>query len=183
MNIRKKILSIIGKAKSKSGKVIIVNFFSLSIIEVVAKLSPWITLPYVTYVIGLEKFGLVTFADAFSAYFLTVVDYGFAFTGTKEVAQNRDNKDSLHHIYNKIFTSKIILLLLSLVIYLLIIFIIPSFSNEKLLYLYSFIIVVANVFSPKYLFQGVERMKYIAYFDISAQILKILLIFIFILSQ
>ncbi|MFA8300212.1 MAG: oligosaccharide flippase family protein [Hyphomicrobiales bacterium] len=157
----------------------IVNFFSLSVIEVIAKLSPWITLPYVTYIIGLEKFGLVTFADAFAAYFLTIVDYGFAFSATRDVSKNRENKNKVKEIYSNVFSAKIILLLVAVIIYFSLIKFIPSLNSNFELYLFSFFVVIANLFYPKYLFQGLEDMKFIAIFDVSTQILRVIAIFLF----
>ncbi|MCG5366213.1 flippase, partial [Acinetobacter baumannii] len=46
---------------------------------------PLLIIPHLMKAIGLELIGLLAIATAISAYLNTLIDYGFAYTGTREV--------------------------------------------------------------------------------------------------
>jgi len=81
-------------------KILLKNTFSLSILQFANYILPLITIPYVVRVIGPDRFGLVSFAQAFVTYFLLVVNYGFDLSATREISSNRDDKNALIQIYS-----------------------------------------------------------------------------------
>jgi PST family polysaccharide transporter len=71
--------SLIIKVKTNAdGKVLVTNFISLSILQLLNLLLPLITLPYLVKVIGAEKFGVIAFASSLIVYFQAITDYGFS---------------------------------------------------------------------------------------------------------
>jgi len=177
MNYRHKIRNIL---RGKEGKTILRNLFSLSIIQGTNFLLPLLVLPYIIKVIGLEKFGLVAFAQAFMSYFIIFIDYGFNLTATREIALNKNDNPKLVSIVNTILQTKIILCLLSFLVLLLIVFFFPFFSQHSFLYYWSFLLVVGQVLIPTWFFQGIEQMKYLTYLNLVAKIIFTILIFILI---
>jgi PST family polysaccharide transporter len=73
-------------------KTILNNFFSLTLLKVLTYILPLITFPYLIRVLGVEKFGLIMFAQATMYYFEIVVDFGFNLSATREVALNAEKK-------------------------------------------------------------------------------------------
>ena len=59
------------------------NFISLGALQIVSYVIPLISLPYLSRVLGVEKFGLVFFAFAFMQYFIMLTDYGFGLSAIK----------------------------------------------------------------------------------------------------
>jgi len=162
------------------GKTILSNFFSLSVIQGTNFILPLIVLPYLIKVIGLEKFGLVAFAQAFMSYFIIFTDYGFNLTATREIATNKDNDAKLHAIVNNTLLTKIILCVISFLVLLLIVSFSPYFSQYSSLYYWAFLLVAGQVFIPTWFFQGIEQMKYLTYINFVAKIIFTILIFILI---
>lgn len=164
----------------KEGKTILTNFFSLSVIQGTNFILPLIVLPYLIKVIGLEKFGLVAFAQAFMSYFIICTDYGFNLTTTREIAINKNDKAKLSLIVNTTLLTKIALCMLSFILMLFIVSLSPYFSQYSSLYYLSFLLVIGQVLIPTWFFQGIEQMKYLTYINLVAKIIFTVLIFILI---
>ena len=79
-----KLRHLIGRTNSK---VLLENFFSLSILQSANYLLPLVTLPYLTRVIGVELFGEFAVAAAIIIYFQTFVSFGFDYTATRNIAK------------------------------------------------------------------------------------------------
>jgi polysaccharide transporter, PST family len=184
-NIRpvKRLKRIINKLKSVKAKVLVENFFSLSILQVITFIFPLITTPYIAKTIGLASYGKIAFAAAFCAYFTIIVDYGFNLTATREVSRNKSSESALNYIYTKVFFSKLFLLSLSSIVFLAIVLSVRELRSNFYLYCFSYFVVINNLFYPQWFFQGIEKMKFITLFNILIQTLYVISIFIFIRIQ
>jgi len=159
------------------------NFFSLSILQGVNYILPLITIPYLVRVLGPEKFGLVSFAQAFIQYFVIITDYGFHLTATREVSLFRDNTEKLREIFSAVIAAKICLCFISLLLLLVVVFSFEKFRVNWFLYLVTFGIVVGNMLFPVWFFQGMERMKYITYVNVFSKAIFTFLIFIMVKTK
>ncbi len=165
-----------------SYKTLIQNFFSLSALQFFNYLFPLITLPYVVRVLGPEKFGLVNFAAAFVGYFITISDYGFNLSATRQISVNRDDQNEINKIFISVIFSKILLGIISFSILIIAILSFEIFRNEYLLYLISFGLVISTILFPFWLLQGLEKMKYIPLIHLVPKIIGTILIFTIITS-
>ena len=156
------------------------NFLSLSALQAVNYLLPLITLPYLVRVLGPEKFGLVTFAQAFIMYFVILTDYGFNLSATREVSINREKEGRVAEIFSSVMVVKFLLGTLSLLFLILILIFIPKFRDDWLVYVFTSGIILGNILFPVWFFQGMERMKYITILNIVAKVIFTACIFIFI---
>lgn len=156
------------------------NFISLVILRAGNYIIPIITLPFLVKVLGVEKFGLIAFAEMVIMYFKSIVDFGFDLTGTRSISENRNNKAKLNELVNTIYGVKFILLFFSFIVLGILIQIVPSFNNNWLLFLYTFGIVIGNFLLPIWFFQGIEMMKYITIVNFISKLIYVLLLFIFV---
>ena len=156
------------------------NFISLGALQVVSYVIPLISLPYLSRVLGVEKFGLVFFAFAFMQYFIMITDYGFGLSATREIAVNRHNTNNISNIFSAVTFIKLCLLFVSFLILCLILVFVPKLQQNWIVFMLSFLMVVGNAIYPVWLFQGMERMKYITFLNILAKMIFLILIFIFV---
>lgn len=159
------------------------NFTSLSILQISNYLFPLILLPYLVRVLGVEKYGLVNFALAFSLYIVTICEYGFHVSGTRNISVNRNDPEKISEIFSSILYIKFFLFLLSSLIFISIILLIDRFRNESVLYLVSLGYVFGNVLFPNWFFQGIEKMNYILFIQILVRTVFTISVFILIESQ
>jgi len=164
-------------------KILLKNTFSLSILQFANYVLPLITIPYVVRVIGPDKFGLISFAQAFATYFLLVVNYGFDLSATREISSNRDNKNTLVRIYSNVLFTKAFLFTLCTLIFTSLIFLIPKFRENILVFIVSYLIVAGYVLFPTWLFQGLEKLYITSIFNFIVKLLFTIGIFIFVRNK
>lgn len=167
-------------SKNKDYKSLVSNFSYLTLLQVAGYLFPLITIPYLSRVIGAEGIGRVAFGAAVITWFMSISTWGFNFTATREAARNRDDINKLSEIFSNVFWARSALTLLSFIVLLGLMLIIPSFRANKLVLLITFLTIPANILFPEWLFQALERMKYITILSLISKFLFTLTIFIFV---
>lgn len=159
------------------------NFLYLLTLRAGNYIIPLLTLPFLINVLGVEKFGLVAFAEMIIMYFKSIVDYGFDLTGTRSISESRDNKKGIDKLVNTIFGVKLILFIFCFLLLLVILFTFPKLNDISLLLIYSYGIVLGNTLLPIWFFQGMEKMKYITIINFISKLVYILLLFSFIKNE
>ncbi|NWF50690.1 MAG: flippase [Ignavibacteriaceae bacterium] len=168
------------KAKLISYNALVKNFGSLSALQLANYIIPLITLPYLVRTLGPEKYGLVNFAIAFTSYFAVVTDYGFYLSATKDISIHRHEKEKISDIFAAVLLLKASFFILSAIIFLVLLFTVRKFYHDALLYSISFIGIIGSLLFPIWFFQGIERMKYILYINVSVRVVLTAVIFILI---
>jgi PST family polysaccharide transporter len=131
-------------------------------------------------VIGPERFGLIAFAQAFVQYFMILTDYGFSVSATKEISLCHEDKTKVCNVISAVMTIKTILAFFSLLILCLVIYFVPRFTDDWMVYALSFGTVIGNTLFPAWFFQGSESMKYTAKISIIGEFIYAFSIFLFV---
>lgn len=142
------------------------NFFSLSVLKLVNAVLPFVTLPYLIKVLGLQQYGAIILALSLIAYFQSITDYGFNLSATREIARHKTSRKQLSFIYSKTQTSKLYLLLFSLSILIPVVMIVPQFRDDLPVYLLMCLMLIGQTMFPEWFFRGVEQMGYITILDL-----------------
>lgn len=157
---------------------VIKNTGYLSVVEVVRLIMPLVALPYIISVVGTYYYGLIAFAQAVVYYFTIFICFGLDTSAVKEVAMYRDNKTVLSEIISSVILIRCFLALFSAVIFILLVFFIPFMRENVLLFIFSFLMCFSEIFFPVWFFQGIEKMKYIAFIRFSSVLVYVAGIFL-----
>lgn len=161
-------------------KKIIYNILYFVLFRLTNYLVPWIAIPYIVQTVGLEKFGILGFAQTLILLLYILVDYGIDISGIQTIAQNRQSKEKLAEQYSIIQFMRIIMMVLCF----LILGILGMFWQEirmhYLIYLFSFLILPARILQAIWFYTGMEEFKYLNYINFIARILYLAGIFAFI---
>jgi PST family polysaccharide transporter len=88
------------------------NLYSLYLLQAGNYIVPLLTLPLLTRRLGIDIFGQFSFITAFVAYFVLLVDWGFSFSATKQIAINHQNKLARSKIFWETFFARMFLVIL-----------------------------------------------------------------------
>ncbi|MDV6167730.1 oligosaccharide flippase family protein [Flavobacterium sp. DG1-102-2] len=133
--------------------------------------TPLLVAPYLVYVCGVDGYGKIGTAMAISFFLIVMVDYGIDITGVKDISVNRHNKAKLEEIMSTAYVSRFLLLTGILAIASFLFYIVPFFSNEKMLYFLSLPIVIGQFINPTWILQGIENFSWITILNILSKIL------------
>ncbi len=154
------------------------NFFSLSILQAANYILPLLTLPYLVRVLGPSNYGLVAFIQAFINYFLIFTDYGFNLSATRAISVERNNKIRVSEIFSSVIVIKSLFCLISFAVLILLLFLVPRFHDDWIVYIYAFGTVVGSVMFPVWFFQGMEKMKYITLINVVSKLIFTVCVFV-----
>lgn len=176
--MKMKITKVYNKiSSSRDGRKLAENFLSLSIIQICGYVFPILTFPYLSRTLGVELFGMISFAAAVNMYFQTVVDWGFNLTATRDIARNQENIDAVNKILSLTMYSKLILMFACLLILSILCIFVPVFHEKSLLLYLTFLLVPGHIFFPDWFFQGIEKMRYITILNFIIKLIFTVLVF------
>ena len=171
------------KKSSKEKKVLLRNFTAMGIIQILNYVMPFITLPYLSRILAVDKFGLIFFAQAIMDYFSRFVDFGFNQSAVRDLAIHRENKQKVEAIYSSVLFTRFVLLIISFLILSIVILSFEKFRKDLIIYYFTFLSVIGNVMLSNWFFQGMEKMKFITYFNILTRFISLACIFLFVKNQ
>ncbi|MGH9584122.1 MAG: flippase [Bryobacteraceae bacterium] len=156
------------------------NTAALFVVQISTYAAPLIVLPYLSRVLSKEHFGLIAYANAFTFYFLTLVDYGFNLTATRRIAIHKDEPEKISKIFSSVMAAKFFLTVLGFAIMTTVVFSVPKLRPHYDLFCLSYLAVIGDLLFPLWLFEGLQIMENLVWRDLTAKFLALGLIFAFV---
>ena len=159
------------------------NFIALVVLQVVNSLLPLFLIPYLIYTLGIENFGIYSFIMAIIMYGVKMSDYGFELSATYHISLNRENQSKVSEIFSSVLSIKLLIAIVYITILTILLFFIDKLYLYKEFIFLSFGVLLGFVLNPIWLFQGMERMRYIMYLNGFSKLLFFTLVFLFVKSE
>ena len=156
------------------------NFITYGVGQAFNLVTPILVVPYIVSICSEEGYGKIGVGLAIAFFLMVFIDYGSDIVGVKDVSVNRENREKLENIFITIYTAKLLLLLLVLVLASFLFYTIPFFAHEKKLFFLSLPILVGQFINPTWFLQGLENFKWVTVLNIMSKIIYVIGIFIFI---
>lgn len=160
---------MLGHAWALLRRRLVSNALSLYGVQFAKYVLPLITIPYLTRALGPSGWGLVALAQAYGVYLSLPVNYGFNFSGTREVAKFRDDKEKLSDIFAGVTGAKCLLAVSCIFLSFGVEHWVPAFRDEQLLLWMGVFAALVPCFTPIWYFVGLEQLKLVAILDIVAR--------------
>ncbi len=166
----------------KSNRQVLKNMTWLGVLQFANYLIPLLIIPYIVRVLGADIFGKITYAQNIIAYFTLIINFGFEYSATREIAVNKGNKSAINQIFWSVIKQKAVLLLLTFVGLVILYFTFSKVNSDFTLYLFVFLMNVGIVIFPTWFFQGMEEMGKMAIFNVLIKGLGLILTVLFVKS-
>ena len=163
---------------NKKMNIVFKNFTYLSILNGLNIVLPLLVIPYLTNVIGVAHYGVYAYILVLVQNINVVTQYGFQFSATKKISQNRDDHSFLEQYCSNILCARFLVATLCIALVLALSHWALDTSDRFFMFLTAIGMIYGDVFIPTWLFQGLERMKYMTIVNASSKILFTILIFV-----
>lgn len=144
---------------------------------------PFITLPYLTRVLGPDSYAIKAYVVSVMSFFQVFLDYGFLPYGTRKTALIRGDNRAVRMISTDITVARIMLCLVGILPLLLLACSIEILRAHPLYVVFAYLGVCARALLPDFIFQGFEEMEIITRRFVLSQAVVVFLTFVFIHSS
>ena len=164
-------------------KVLFRNFSALGFVQIANYILPLFVVPIISRILGPEKLGLIAYLASYMTYFTLLINFGFDLTATRRLIKDPNNIQLRNRIFSEIFFAKLFLLMISFFIFCFFLTNIPFLYQNKLLASYAFLVCFGSVFSNNWIFQVMQDLPKVAFFDFLGKTIVNVLILLTIKTQ
>jgi PST family polysaccharide transporter len=150
---------------------VVKNALALYWIQLADYALPLITVPYLARVLLPAGWGLVVFAQSFSGWMGLVLEYGFGFSATREIARNRDVPERGAEVAAGVLGASALLLGAATIASLVALWTVPTFRQYPAYLWLAILIAATQGVRPLWYFQGLERMQFPAVLNVIGRLL------------
>ena len=149
---------------------------ALSVLQIANYLIPLLVLPVISRVLGATLFGSVGYAQNIVSYLTLLVNYGFEYSATRQIALAGDDQARKRRLFWAVLSVKSALLVLSFAILAVLPFFVPRVACDPRLYIYTALTNIGIVFFPTWYLQGEQQMDKMAWANFFTKLLGALLV-------
>ena len=150
------------------------NFILNLIAQVLRIITPFITTPYVSRVLGVDNVGIFSYSLSYQSYFTLLAVLGTAAYGAREIARNRDNRQLTTVTFWEIQFLRIFTTIVSLAGWTIFI---GLQNDNKIVFVILTAYIIAALFDISWFYTGLEMFSYIVARTILIRVLEVVAIF------
>ncbi|MEB3004921.1 oligosaccharide flippase family protein [Capnocytophaga sp. G2] len=164
----------------KNNKKVIENYFFMTLLLVLNSFFGLLIYPFIIRSLGKDTYGIFVFASTIVNYFIYFISFGFDLYGVRKISENPSNTAIKSVIVSKIFSTKIYLEIISVLVFSILLFLFPTFKKNIDIYIICFFMTLVNIFFPTWYFQGIQKMRVVSFIQLFFKILSLPFIFIYV---
>jgi polysaccharide transporter, PST family len=149
------------------------NALGLYVIQIGGYLLPIATIVFLARLLGPQSWGGLAFMQAFASYATLVVNYGFNYSGTREVARHRHDPKRLAELLAGVLGAKVLLAMVSIAVAVPLSYAVPPIHRSQDLLWPALLWALSSSFSLGWFYQGLERMAFVARWETLARVLSL----------
>lgn len=153
------------------------NFILNTFAQVLRIITPFITTPYVSRVLGVDNIGVFSYSYSLQSYFCLLAVLGTAAYGSREIARSRDDRETVSRAFWEIAALRTLTSLLALAGWAVVAVMQPS---NTLIFVILGAYIVAAMFDISWLYTGLEKFPFIVARTVTIRVIEVISIFLFV---
>jgi len=137
-------------------------------------ITPLITAPYISRVLGVSNMGIYSYTKSISSYFLLIAMLGISNYGNRAIATSRDNKNKTSRLFWEIYSIQFVSSILTTIAYLIYI---NFFAVNQLVSFTWMFYVLSAFFDISWFYFGIEEFRLVVTRNVILKITSVILIF------
>ncbi len=137
-------------------------------------------IPYLILKVGIVNYGKYAFVISLILFLVNITNYGFNLKAVRELAKYSNDSNKMNSLFNEVFSVKLYLTGFSILILAVLVLGVPSFRLYALVYVFASFMLIGDLFSLRWFFMGIEKMKYIPAINLGGSLIYVLLVLVFI---
>lgn len=159
------------------------NAGALGLVQVANYASAFLVLIHLTRVLGVSTYGVVAFAVGIVQVGSIVLDLGFSMAATPRIAVIRDDRDAVARFAGAVLVWKLAAWAFGSLIILGFAFSSAKYASHSWLIAGTTLPLLGHALQPIWLFQGIERMRFVTIFTVLAKFSFLGLVRLFVRSE
>ena len=156
------------------------NTLMLYLMNIAKMIFPLLTLPYLTRVLSVPTYGIVTYVKAVMQYMQLLLAFGFSLSATREIVGAESDKERLSRILGDVQVAKLMLAGCAFAATILLTAVIPILRENALFVALSFLNVVLTEMLADFLFRGLNKMEVLTVRFVVSKLIATVCTFLFI---
>lgn len=148
----------------------------MTALSILSALIGLVIYPYVIRMTGKDAYGTYVYAFTIATFFQVIMDYGFDSPCAKAIVQARADSAERSRIVTSVLALKAALVAVCTLVFVLCLQFVPFMNNNSLLCILTFVQLIATTLFPMWYFQGMKKMKFVTYINLSLRLATIPLI-------
>lgn len=148
--------------------------------QLLTLLTPFITTPYISRVLGVNGVGEYSFSYSVVAYFVLLAQFGITNYAQREIAYHQEDDLVQSRIFFEVMCFQVLTVLISLISYY---FIGKIFNMVSIIYWVQALNIIAVLFDVSWFFQGLEEFGKIVFRNFIIRLINIILLFLLVKSS
>ena len=154
------------------------NYIVNIVYQIFTLITPLVTTPYISKVLGAKNIGIYSYTLSIVTYFMVIGSLGFPLYGQREVAFVTEDMKKRSSLFCQIILAQLILTLTTTILYL--IFVNKVIKEYRNIYLIQVVGLIGYSFATNWFYMGIEKFEISVGKNIFVKFLSIILIFLFV---
>lgn len=153
------------------------NYSFMTALNILSALIGLVIYPFVIRMTGKDAYGTYVYAFTIATFFQVIIDYGFDSPCAKAIVEARENLSERGRIVSGVLLLKAVIVVLCGCLFVGGLRFVPFMQHNRWLCVMTFIQLIAQSLFPVWYFQGMKKMKWVTYINLSLRLATIPLIF------
>lgn len=156
------------------------NTFMLYLMNIAKMVFPLVTLPYLTRILSVPVYGVVTYVKAVMQYMQLLLAFGFTLSATREIVAAKLEKETISRIFGDVQVAKLLLTAMGGGALVVLTTCIPMLRENIPFVVLSYLNVVITELLADFLFQGLDKMEVLTVRFVTSKVISTACTFLFI---